>query len=171
MTTTETPFLHQVRLARCEALAAQLAVLRVKLPFARKEDQEVYKSACTALEADLLQAAGTPEQRALEAAVSEAEGQLTDALREDATRMSMGSAADLEFARQKLRKLELQGKPRAPSAPSDGCTSEYTSEDEDTLARLRSLATSLHTDPELKNRSGTQVLAKFMEVMSLLGVL
>ena len=164
MTTTETPFLHQVRLARCEALAAQLAVLRAKLPFMLGADERPFKAACAAVEADLEAATGTPQQRALEAALGEAEGQLAAALFEDATRKTIGSAAGVELARQKLLTLEkLRGRTHEMS--------DYISEAEDTLARLRSLVTSLHTDPELKNRSGTQVLAKFMEVMSLLGAL
>jgi hypothetical protein len=164
MTTTETPFLRQVRLARCQALARELATLCAKCPMTLGSDRIAYETACKAVEADLVRVAGTPEQRALEAAVSEAEGQLAVALFEDAGRQSKGSADGVALAQQKLQALQKwQGKPHK--------SSEYTSEDEDTLARLRSLVASLHTDPELKNRSGTQVLAKFMEVMSLLGAL
>jgi hypothetical protein len=159
MTTTETPFLQQVRLARCEALAAQLAVLRAKLPFMLGADERPFKAACAAVEADLEAATGTPQQRALEAALSEAEGQLAVALFEDAGRQSKGSADGVALAQQKLQALQKwQGKPQGQS--------DYISEAEDTLARLRSLAASLHTDPELKNLSGGQVLAKLMEVMS-----
>ena len=158
MTTTETPFLHQVRLARCEALAAQLAVLRAKLPFMLGADERPFKAACAAVEADLEVATGTPEQRALEVALGEAEGQLAVALFEDAGRQSKGSADGVVLAQQKLQRLQKwQGKPHK--------SSDYTSEDEDTLTRLRSLAAWLHTDPELKNLSGGQVLAKLMEVL------
>lgn len=161
MTTTETPFLHQVRLARCQALAKELAELRARLPFARGVDVQPHKVACAALEADLLQAAGTPEQRALEAAQEQLEGPLAGALIALSTSSTARGVAlhaerleAVEFLRTKLRELRLPGQ------------SDYTSEDEDTLARLRSLAASLHTDPELKNLSGTQVLAKIMEVLS-----
>ena len=164
MTTTETPFLHQVRLARCQSLAKELATLRAKCPMTLGSDRIAYETACKAVEADLEAATGTPQQRALEAALGEAEGQLAAALFEDATRKTIGSAAGVELARQKLLTLEkLRGRTHEMS--------DYISEAEDTLARLRSLVTSLHTDPELKNRSGTQVLTKFMEVMSLLGAL
>ena len=164
MTTTETPFLQQVRIARCKALARELAAHRIKMPTALGSNQKVYELAYKQLEADLEAATGTPQQRALEVALGEAVGQLAAALFEDATRKTIGSAAGVELARQKLLTLEkLRGRTHEMS--------DYISEAEDTLARLRSLVTSLHTDPELKNRSGTQVLTKFMEVMSLLGAL
>ena len=157
--TTETPFLQQVRLARCEALARELAVLRAKLPFMLGADERPFKAACAAVEADLEAATGTPQQRALEAALSEAEGQLAVALFEDATRTTIGSAAGVELARQKLLTLEkLRGRTHEMS--------DYTSESEVTLDRVRQLVTSLHTDPELQNLSGGQVLAKLMEVLS-----
>ena len=159
MNTTETPFLHQVRLARCKALAAQLAVLRAKLPFMLGADERPFKAACATVEADLEAATGTPQQRALEAALSEAEGQLAVALFEDAGRQSKGSADGVVLAQQKLQALQKwQGKPQEPS--------DYTGEAEATLTRVRSFAAALHTDPELKNLSGGQVLAKLMEVLS-----
>ena len=158
MTTTETPFLQQVRLARCEALARELATLRAKLPFALG-DQQIYKTACEAVEADLVRAAGTPQQRALEAAIGEVEGQLTDALLEGTTRQ--GTDAGVRLARQRLCNLQKWQDPKIVWPPND-----YTGEAEDTLTRLRSLAASLHTDPELQNLSGEQVLAKLMEALS-----
>jgi hypothetical protein len=142
MTTTETPFLHQVRLARCKALARELATLRAKLPMTLGSDRIVYETACKAVEADLLQAAGTPEQRALEAALSEAEGQLAVALFEDAGRQSKGSADGVVLAQQKLQRLQKwQGNPQEPS--------DYTGEAEETLARVRQLRIKLGPDTNL----------------------
>lgn len=159
MTTTETPFLQLVRLARCEALAAQLAVLRAKLPFMLGADERPFKAACAAVEADLEAATGTPQQRALEVALSEAEGQLAVALFEDAGRQSKGSADGVALAQQKLQALQKwQGKPHK--------SSDYTSEDEDTLTRVRSFAAALHINPWLKHANGAQVLTKLMEVLS-----
>ncbi len=158
-TQTELPFLHRVRLARCEALADQLAVLRAKLPFALGADERPFKAACAAVEADLEAATGTPQQRALEAALSEAEGQLAVALFEDATRTTIGSAAGVELARQKLLTLEkLRGRTHEMS--------DYTSESEVVLARLRQLAAALHTDSELKILTGAEVLGRFMQALS-----
>jgi len=159
MTTTELPFLYRVRLARCEALAAQLAVLRAKLPFALGADERPFKAACAAVEADLEAATGTPQQRALEAALGEAEAQLTEALFEDATRKTIGSAAGVELARQKLLTLEkLRGRAYEMS--------DYTSESEVVLVRLRQFAAALHVDPELKSLTGSEVLGRFMQALS-----
>lgn len=142
MTTTETPFLQQVRLARCEALAAQLAVLRAKLPFMLGADERPFKAACAVVEADLEAATGTPQQRALEAALSEAEGQLAVALFEDAGRQSKGSADGVVLAQQKLQRLQKwQGNPQEPS--------DYTGEAEETLARVRQLRIKLGPDTNL----------------------
>lgn len=161
MTTPETPFLHRVRLARCEALAAQLAVLRVKLPFAHKVDQSVYEAACEAVEADLVQAAGTPEQRAIEAAQDQLGDQLTEALIVLATSATARGGQPLatrleavEILRTKFLWL------RFPEQ------SDYTSEAEETLTRLRSLAAALHTDSELKSLTGAEVLGRFMQALS-----
>ena len=142
MTTTETPFLHQVRLARCQALARELAVLRAKLPFMLGADERPFKAACATVEADLEAATGTPQQRALEAALSEAEGQLAVALFEDAGRQSKGSADGVVLAQQKLQRLQKwQGNPQEPS--------DYTGEAEETLARVRQLRIKLGPDTNL----------------------
>lgn len=159
MTTTETPFLQQVRIARCKALARELAAHRIKMPTALESNQKVYELAYKQLEADLEAATGTPQQRALEAALSEAEGQLAVALFEDATRTTIGSAAGVELARQKLLTLEkLRGRTHEMS--------DYTSESEVVLARLRQLAAALHTDSELKILTGAEVLGRFMQALS-----
>lgn len=159
-TQTEIPFLHRVRLARCEALAAQLAVLRAKLPFALGADERPFKAACAAVEADLEAATGTPQQRALEAAMSEAEGQLTEALLESTTRQ--GSDVGVRLARQKLSNLQKWQDPAIAWPPSD-----YTSEAEDSLTRLRSFAAALHADSVLLQKlTGAEVLGRFMQALS-----
>ena len=159
MTTTETPFLQQVRIARCKALARELAAHRIKMPTALESNQKVYELAYKQLEADLEAATGTPQQRALEVALGEAEGQLAAALFEDATRKTIGSAAGVELARQKLLTLEkLRGRTHEMS--------DYTSESEVVLARLRQFAAALHVDPELKSLTGSEVLGRFMQALS-----
>jgi len=159
MTTTELPFLHRIRLARCEALAAQLAVLRAKLPFALGADERPFKAACAAVEADLEAATGTPQQRALEAALSEAEGQLAVALFEDAGRQSKGSADGVVLAQQKLQRLQKwTSKPQEPS--------DYTSEAEMTLNRVRQLANNLRAEIYFETFTGSAVLTKFLDALA-----
>lgn len=161
MTTTEIPFLHQVRLARCEALAKELATLRAKSPMTLGSDRQVYELACKAVEADLVQAAGTPEQRAIEAAQDQLGDQLAEALIALATSTTAGGGQPLatrleavEILRTKFLWL------RFPEQ------SDYTSEAEETLTRLRSLAAALHTDSELKSLTGAEVLGRFMSALS-----
>ena len=142
MTTTETPFLQQVRIARCKALARELAAHRIKMPTALGSNQKVYELAYKQLEADLEAATGTPQQRALEVALGEAEGQLAAALFEDAGRQSKGSADGVVLAQQKLQRLQKwQGNPQEPS--------DYTGEAEETLARVRQLRIKLGPDTNL----------------------
>jgi HPt (histidine-containing phosphotransfer) domain-containing protein len=137
MLTTETPFTHQVRLIRCQALSAELASLRAKLATTRRGGDDadlaqvnILLRGIDELEKALAEAAGSSEQRALEAAQHEVEGQLAQALLDDATRQTPQSIAGVKRLQDKLRALSS-----APPKSWDG--SIYTSEAEEKLAQAR----------------------------------
>lgn len=154
MIDTEAPnFPREARLLKCQALCAQLTAMRAKLATAQTDDdRQRCQLACAALEKDLAEAAGSPEQRALEAAQSELEGSLKDALLELATsRVFRGG----EPQKSRVEAVEVQiAKLRALSIPQSGwcacrcgkaghdaevfrdTASPYTSEAEEKLAKL-----------------------------------
>jgi hypothetical protein len=128
---------------KCQALAGELAKLRAEIARGPNDgDRDRRKelvAAADAIEEAIAHALGTPEQRVLEAAESQVEYGLKEALLEDAIRGTPGSRAAVEYQRTKLAALRVVADRSSP----------YTSEAEEKLARIVRLLVSCGSAPPL----------------------